>query len=170
MALILASCGGKKSEESQEIQKNQESQLRSLPELDVTDSCKANGHLYIYTIDRVSNDSLGTITDEFGDKFANTVLTITVKKDGAQLFRHTFRKENFKEYLDHEFLSQSILDGCRFDKVEDGKVIFALAVSYPDSDMSQPFSLTIAPDGSYSIAKEDIDFVDEEDDDDYDGV
>ena len=162
-ALLVAGCGNKKEGVSQKEMSEHKSQLRSLPELNLTDSCKASGHLYVYTIDRVSSDSLGVITDEFGDQFANTQLSITVRKDGAQLFHKVFRKENFKQYLTADFLSQSILDGCRFDKVDGGKVIFALAVSYPDSDMSQSFSLTIANDGSYSIEKVDIDFLDEED-------
>ena len=169
IGLLVASCGSKKEETTQKEVSEQPSQTRSLPELNLTDSCKADGHLYIYTIDRISSDSLGTITDEFGDKFADTQLSITVRMDGAQIFHKVFRKENFKQYLTVDFLSQSILDGCRFDKVDDGKVIFALAVSYPDSDMSQSFSLTIAKDGSYSIEKVDIDYLDE-DDDNNDGV
>lgn len=151
-------------------EKKQETRLsRQLPDLHTTDTCHAGNHEYTYTIDRISNDSLGYVIDEFGDKFSATTLTIGVARDGKSIFRHTFTKESFKEYLTEDFLDNSIVDGCRFIRVKEGNVYFELAVSYPDSDMSQPFLLTIAADGSYRVSKDDSLF--DEDDESYnDGV
>ena len=45
----------------------------------------------------------------------------------------------------------------------DGKLVFSLCVSYPESDLSSPFLLTIGPDGSATITKDE--FMDVEPDD-----
>ncbi|MBO7347825.1 MAG: DUF4738 domain-containing protein [Bacteroidaceae bacterium] len=167
-AVILTGCKDKNVQQDN-TPKTQEAMLsRKIPDLHTTDTCNAEGHRFVYTVDRISNDSLGYVIDEFGDKFSATTLTIGVTRDGSRMFSHTFTKASFKAYLTEEFLDNSIVDGCRFMKVEGGNVYFELAVSYPDSDMSQPFLLTIAPDGSYKLSKDDSLF--EEDDSDNDGV
>ncbi|MBR4516678.1 MAG: DUF4738 domain-containing protein, partial [Bacteroidaceae bacterium] len=44
-----------------------------------------------------------------------------------------------------------IMDGMSFNHAEEGKLYFNACVSFPESDMSCPFILTIGPDGSYTI-------------------
>ena len=39
-------------------------------------------------------------------------------------------------------MKNGILDGFRFNRVDNGKLVFSLCVSYPDSDLSAPFLLT----------------------------
>jgi hypothetical protein len=53
-------------------------------------------------------------------------------------------------------MKNGILDGFRFFRVDDGKLVFSLCVSYPDSDLSSPFLLTIGPDGSATITKDEL--------------
>ncbi len=167
-AIILSGCKDKTVQQENTPKKQEGVLSRKMPDLHTTDTCNSNGHKYVYTIDRISNDSLGYVIDEFGDKFSATTLTIGVTSDGSHMFSHTFTKASFKAYLTEEFLDNSIVDGCRFIKVDGGNVYFELAVSYPDSDMSQPFLLTIAPNGSYNLSKDDSLF--EDDDSDRDGV
>lgn len=161
-AAVITGCKDKTVRQETVVEKQETRLSRKLPDLHTTDTCNVGSHRYVYTIDRISNDSLGYVIDEFGDKFSATKLTIGVVRDGNSLFRHTFTKDSFKKYLDKDFLDNSIVDGCRFIRIEEGNVYFELAVSYPDSDMSQPFLLVIAPDGSYNVSKDDSLF-DEED-------
>ena len=55
------------------------------------------------------------------------------------------------------------MDGLRFNHAEEGKLYFNTCVSFPDSDMTCPFILTIGPDGSFTLAP-DPTFGEEEDD------
>ena len=151
---ILAACHSKNTDQANgnlaDIDKTGDI-THQLQNLHVERDTTIGGHKYSYVIDRVSNDSLGTVIDELGARFANTELTISVRRDGGLLFNRTFHKENFSNLIDGDFLSQSILDGCMFYGVHDGNVEFSLAVSYPESDMSQPLMLTIDPSGQHSV-------------------
>lgn len=144
--------------------------MHKLQTLHVERDTTINGHKYSYVIDRISNDSLGIVTDELGARFADTELTISVKRDGSPLFNRTFHKESFSDLIDEHFLSQSILDGCMFYGVEQGNVMFSLAVSYPESDMSQPLMLTIDPSGHHSVRIDNSLNDEPENDSDNDGV
>ena len=53
-------------------------------------------------------------------------------------------------------MKNGILDGFRFNRVDNGKLVFSLCVSYPDSDLSAPFLLTIGPDGSSTIVEDEF--------------
>ena len=52
------------------------------------------------------------------------------------------------------FKKYGIIDGIRFNRAEEGKPYFNPCVSYPESDLSSPFLLTIGPDGSSTITKD----------------
>ena len=129
--------------------------LHRLPTLHVEDTVTSGSNAYAIMIHREACDSLGIVADEMGYRFADNLLKISVKKNGAVLFARTFKKADFLHLLDASFAKHSILDGCRFVQVHEGMVTFFLAVSYPDSDMSRPFKLNIGPDGSYMIVKND---------------
>ena len=43
-----------------------------------------------------------------------------------------------------------------FDRVDENNLRFATSISYPASDIYIPLSITIAPDGSFSIKKDEI--------------
>lgn len=152
---LLASCSNKteqKVQEQQEVVAEQqvENTVRQLPEYHFSETDKSG--VYEYVIDRISSDSLGVVTDDAGVKYANTSITLEVRRNGGRMFHHQFTKSSFSSVADASFLKNALLDGCRFMYVRDGKVVFSMCISYPDSDMSQPFLLTISPDGSYTLA------------------
>ncbi len=158
LLLLLAACSGsdKKVQTETEVatpQQDAASVVHRLPRLHVQDTCHANGNAYSWEIDRMAVDSLGIVQDDMGYRYVDNSVKLQVYRNGSVLFAKTFHKADFAHLLSKDFLSKSILDGCRFIQVEDGIISFALAVSYPDSDMSQPFRLTIAPDGSTALQK-----------------
>ena len=89
--------------------------------------------------------------DEDGTKYQESSWTLHVTRDGRTLFSRSLSKADFKSQLPEDFQKLGIMDGLRFHHIEEGKLYFSTCVSYPDSDMSYPFILTIGPDGSYTI-------------------
>ena len=176
LAMVLGACNKKAQSTGQEAVNEQapaktENTILRLPTLHAEDTVMSGKNVYALMIHREACDSLGIVTDELGYRYADNLLKISVKKNGAMLFSRTFQKKDFLRMLDNDFAEKSILDGCRFMQVHEGMVSYALAVSYPDSDMSRPFKLNIGPDGSYMIVKYD-DLEDEYDTDSlsFDGV
>ena len=176
LAMVLGACNKKSQSADTAVNEEQtqtkvEDIIHRLPTLHAEDTVMSGKNVYALMIHREACDSLGIITDELGYRYADNLLKISVKKNGAVLFSRTFQKKDFLRMLDEDFAEKSILDGCRFLQVHEGMVSYALAVSYPDSDMSRPFKLNIGPDGSYMIVKYD-DLEDEYDTDSisYDGV
>lgn len=158
LLLMLASCGngGEKAGKevgSVDVAQEEASTIHRLPRLHVEDTCRVGGNTYSWVIDRVANDSLRVVEDDMGFRYADNTLKILVRRNGSVIYSHQFTKADFAHLLPRDFVSKSILDGCRFLQVQDGMVTFSLAVSYPESDMSQPFKLNIATDGSTRLVK-----------------
>ena len=131
-----------------------ESMVSSLPDYHYYDSVQMGAHLYTYDVLRQATDSLPHVTDEMGDEARDNTIRLLLTRDGRTYFGHTFTKQTFQSSLDEEFYKRSILDGIRFIGAEAGKgITFIFAVSEPNSDMTVPFSLTVADDGSFSFVK-----------------
>ena len=118
---------------------------------DLTDSVTMGNHLFVYSIHREADDSLKVVIDENGDKFVDNFYDLTIKRDGAGFFRRRFTKLSFGSQLDETFRKNGILDGFRFISAKEGKLTFGVCVSFPESDMSEPFLLTIGPDASFTL-------------------
>lgn len=148
---LLVSCGkdgGKAAEEARvaAAMQEEENTIHHLTELHMADTCRVGGNTYSWTIDRVPCDSLNSIVeDDMGYRYVDNMVKILLRRNGAVVFSRTFTKGDFAHLLDRDFYSHSILDGCRFMQVEDGMMVFSLAVSYPDSDMSQPLQALRCP-------------------------
>lgn len=159
LLIVLCSACGKTADKEGTRQENTSDMadmnvIHRLPDLHVEDTVISGSNVYVWTIDRVSCDSIGIVKDEMGYRFADNLLSITIRKNGSPFFSRTFKKSSFSHLLDEDFARQSILDGCRFLQVHEGMLTFSLAVSYPESDMSRPFKLNIGPDGSFMILED----------------
>ena len=134
-----------------------------MKDYDLTDSVTLGSHLYVYTIHRQADDSLKVVVDENGDKFVDNYYDLTIVRDGANFFRRRFTKLSFGSQLDESFRKNGILDGFRYMSAKEGKLTFGVCVSYPESDMSEPFLLTVGPDGSFTLEPDMAPDIEEED-------
>lgn len=151
-ATLFCSCKKETAKETTSIEVAETGpQTHRLDALHYIDSLKVGSRSYVYTLHRDSDEDLGTVIDEYDDKWVNSFYELTVECNGQPFFQKRFVKETLGRLLTEDFKRMGILDGFRFMQVEDGKLIFSFCVSYPNSDMSAPFLLTIAPDGSHSI-------------------
>lgn len=160
MALAVVLCAGCKKEVKTEPEPVKEEkvveQTYSLETYHYTDSVKVGAYTYAYTLHREADEALGIVVDEYDDKWVNTFYLLKVWRNGAPFFEKRFEKETLGSLLPEDFRKSGIIDGFRFTGVEDAKLCFSLCVSYPNSDMSAPFLLTIGPDGSYSMKPDEV--------------
>ncbi len=172
LAMLSTSCGNKETQtETPTVEVQQEeSSITRMSTYEFRDSATIGSHLYVYSIVRQADENLPAVTDEMGDTFADNSIQLRISKDGNTYFDQRITKRNFDSKLDKEFLANSILDGVRFMKAEAGRgLTFSFSVSYPESDMTCPFSVTITDDGNMWIVKDEVMDLEGEDDD-ADGV
>lgn len=136
--------------------------INRLPEYEYTETVMQGSHKVVYTITSRPDDELPTVVDEDGAKYKDNIYKLVIVKDGQPFFSRNFTKADFKSQLSSNFQKYGIMDGMRFNRAEEGKLYFNCCVSYPESDMSCPFILTIGPDGSYAIAPDNT--INDEDD------
>lgn len=152
LALSLFSCTPQKTETQETTQTEQATEeVHSLNDYAYTDSLMQGKHKVLYTITSQPDDELPVVVDEDGVKYKDNRYKLHIVKDGQTLFDRSFTKADFKSMISSEFQKYGIMDGLRFNYAAEGKLYFNACVSYPDSDMSCPFILTIGPDGSYTI-------------------
>ena len=150
--IFMSSCSPQKPAPQQTTQTEQDdNEVRSLPDYAYTDSLTQGSHKIVYYITSEADSTLKVVEDEDGIKFADNRWKLVIKKDGKQLFSHSFTKADFKSQLPDDFQKYGIMDGLRFHHALEGRLYFNTCVSFPDSDMSCPFFLIIGPDGSYRI-------------------
>lgn len=153
LSVVCVSCKNKQDNgEASVASVSEEAPLptgKTLP-LNIDRKTKADGHDYHYIINREPIDN--TVEDEEGNVFYDNEISILVERDGGQMYKRSFTRENFLSMLDEGFRQYGILDGCRFVKIDKGSVVFSLCVSYPESDLFTPFLLTVHPDGSGSFS------------------
>ena len=155
LILLLASCGNKDSKKDAWVAPEHEVVTRQMPELSLADSLVVNGRQYVYEILRTPSDSLQKVKDDMGDLYLDNTIRLTLQRNGSKFFDKTFTKATFAKDIDKDFYDNAILDGIRFLKAEPGKgLVFSFAVSYPDSDMSVPFLMTITDSGSFTFVKD----------------
>ena len=158
-AILLAACGrGSKPAEALVGQGDMEvsdtiSGIQRMRTYDYSDSIRQGSHLYVYTIHREACDSLPMVTDESGYIFADNIYQLTILKDGQPFVRRRFTKSSFAHLLSADFRKQGILDGFMCDTSQPG-LHFAVSVSYPQSDMYEPFLLTFDEQGGMVLERD----------------
>jgi len=165
--LVSAFCScenkaGSNSDNSLQTSEQQPVEHR-MKDYDLTDSVTLGNHLFVYNIHREADDSLKVVVDENGDKFVDNYYDLTIQKDGGNFFRRRFTKASFGSQLDDNFRKNGILDGFRFMSAKEGMLTFGVCVSFPESDMSEPFVLTVGPDGSFTLEPDTAPDIEEED-------
>jgi len=115
------------------------------------------GKSYHIAIHRIASDSLQRVKTEAGEWFIDNKISLRITLDnGSKIFSKTFTKKSFSSVVPEDFLSHSILEGLVFDKVTASGLNFAASVCYPQTDLYFPLRITIASDGSMSMAKEEL--------------
>ena len=127
--------------------------VQRMHEYNFSDTVLIDGREYIYKLHREASDSLPTVSDDEGTRYADNVYTLTIMAGGQQFFHRTFTKAAFASYLSSDFRQQGILDGMMLDTSLPG-LAFAVSVSMPQSDMIEPLLLHVDRQGGITIERD----------------
>lgn len=116
------------------------------------------GKEYQSFIQRVPNDSLSRVKNDVGDVFVDNSITLRLTRGNEKVFSKTFTKHNFSSLVSGDFMKHAILEGMVFDKTTSQGFVYAVSVSYPQTDLYIPISITITADGKMSMVKEELMF------------
>ena len=156
-AFLFSACrSDRKSNIIVETQTNYVPQEHRMPDYNFSDTVRMGSHQFVYTIHREADASLPKVKDEVGDTYLDNFYQLIIERDNAAFFERRFAKSDLRPQLARDFQRNGIIDGFRFISAGEGRLQFGLCVSYPESDMSAPFILTIGPDASYSIEADDV--------------
>ena len=104
------------------------------------------GKDYHIFLSRTPSDSLPHVNTEMGDEYLDNQIVLKITRGNERVFSKTFTRKSFASLLDEEFMSKSILEG----------MVFAASISYPQTDLYVPVSITITADGGMSLKKEEL--------------
>ena len=139
--LGLGSCGGHTQQDCRNLEEYEKpdttNAVQEMKDYHYSAEVRAGDVRYAYDIVREVNDSLPLVTGDEGARYADNYIRLRVNREGRQIFNHVFVKESFKDFLDRSLR-------------------FAASVCYPESDIYIPLTITLSPDGSYRITKDEI--------------
>lgn len=111
---------------------------------------------YHSLVQRTPDEDLPRVKNEQGDVFVDNTITLKLTRGGEKVFHKTFTKQDFSALVDAGFMKNAILEGMVFDKTTTQGFVYAVSVSYPQTDLYIPISVKIAPDGKMSMVKEEL--------------
>jgi len=114
------------------------------------------GKEYKSFVRRVPCDSLSRVKNDRGEAFVDNTITLRLTQGSEKIFGKTFTKQNFSSLVSGEFMKHAVLEGMVFDKTTPQGFVYAVSVSYPQTDLYIPISVTITPDGKMSMVKEEL--------------
>jgi len=160
VALCLA-CGGKKEtpknsieERAFQLRTDEKTGIQRMQRSDAQGNVVAGGAEFHYTISRVPCDSLPKVKDEQGNLFVDNYIDLKVTRNGNQkVLSKRFTKQSFSGQVEQSFLKNAILEGLVFDREENGKLLFAASVCYPQTDLFVPLKITLSSNGNFQIEK-----------------
>lgn len=101
-------------------------------------------------------DSLPLASDGQRRYYDNTITLRIVRADGSVFFNRTFRKTDFKQYVDDIYYKDGALLGIVFVRADGDDLEFAASVGNPDksSDEYVPLVMRVSGMGDVSISKD----------------
>ena len=169
---LLGACGGKATppvstagENDYALENTSPDGIQRMQPYHFSDTVRTDGHTYVYTLHREASDSLPTVSDDEGNRYADNVYTLTISSGDQIAFQRRFTKQTFASYLSAEFLKKGVLDGMMCDKSLPG-LRFAVSVSLPQSDMFEPLLMQVDTHGGIVISRDERGEAEFEDDGD----
>ena len=158
--LLCYSCGGNNPQTTSGYSEYEKpdttNSVQEMKDYHYSAEVKVGQTRYTYDIVREVNDTLPLVTGDDGERYADNYIRLRVNREGKEIFNKVFTKNHFRSYMEKGFISHAILEGMAFDKADGNNLRFATSVSYPASDIYIPLSITISPDGSYQITKDEV--------------
>ncbi|MDE5676925.1 DUF4738 domain-containing protein [Phocaeicola sp.] len=162
--VVMSGCGGKENTSANKVEQLM-FQIESVDSVTgvqrmrvsrVDESIVSNGKKYHLFIERAPSDSLPNVRSDMGLFADNRAIVRISRENGHRVFSKIFTKYSFSEFLKPTNFPHYVLEGIVFDeeKTQAGEnIVLAASVTFPQTDMYVPFSITITPEGKMSILK-----------------
>ncbi|NDW11419.1 DUF4738 domain-containing protein [Bacteroides sp. 214] len=121
-------------------------------ELEVT----FKGKNYKVFLARTPDSSLPQVKSETGDMFLDNKIELKITQGGSNIFSKTFRKQDFSSVVAASFMKNAILEGMVYNKVSAQGIVLAASVSYPQTDLYIPISITITAEGKMTMVRDEL--------------
>lgn len=112
------------------------------------------GKDYHYSIVRTPNDSLAHVMSEMGSTYVDNQIAFRLTRGGESICGKTFTKNSFSSVIEADFLSKSVLESLAYNKTTPEGMVFVASISYPQTDLYFPVSVTISSDGKMTMKRE----------------
>lgn len=158
--LALVSCKEKKSSTiivtKRKAQVTQKSQIHKTGDYSQSTDVEWVGNKYVVESKLVADSSLPLTTDGASRYYDNRVTIRVLRADGTEFFKQSFTKDNFKSYIDQNYIKDGALLGVVFVKAEGNFLHFAASVGNPDkvSDEYVPLAMKVDNFGNVTISKD----------------
>jgi hypothetical protein len=159
---LLVACSGKKDgkkDDTRVLMENiTDSQgIQRMQPSVTTETVEHNGKNYTIALSRFADDTLPLVESEVGDKFVDNKITLHILEGSKEIFNKTFTKDDFASIVGSQFLKKSMLEGMVYDSESSSRGLsFAVSVSYPQTDLFFPITVTISNSGKMSMKKEEV--------------
>lgn len=138
----------KDSVDSQGVQRMQPSKIEQ--------TISFKGKDYHSYVNRIPADSLARVENDMGDVFVDNTIALRLTRGNENVFSKTFTKQSFSSLITADFMKRAILEGMVFDKTTTQGLVYAVSVSYPQTDLYIPISVIITPDGKMLMVREEL--------------
>lgn len=114
-----------------------------------TDTIQLAGDKYTLQIQCQADSSI-VVRDAVDTEFYDNAITLNLRKDGQELFTHTFHKS---EFSGHYEASKNILQGIAYSHTEGSRIILGAVVGEPANDEGGiNYRIVVDTNGNYSIS------------------
>ena len=84
------------------------------------------------------------VDDGTGNKYYDNSITLRVTgKDGIDVLKRVFTKQDFAKYVGEDYLKNNVLLGVVFDRVDNDYIYFAASVGAPDKMSDEYIPLVV---------------------------
>ena len=145
---LVTSCNeGKKTNDiithKQEV-KTVKKTVQKIGDYEQTRTIDWHGSVYNVSIERKADNSLSIVDDGTGNKYYdNRIMLRITGKDGLDVLKRSFTKEDFSKYVGADYLKNNVLLGLVFDRVDDDYIYFAASVGAPDKMSDEYIPLVV---------------------------
>lgn len=118
--------------------------IQKIGDYEQTRTVDRHGSVYNVSIERKADVNLPLVDDGTGNKYYdNRIRLCLTGKDGKDLLRRDFTKDDFRKYVGDEYAKNNVLLGVVFDRVDDDFIYFAASVGSPDKMSDEYIPLVV---------------------------
>ncbi len=145
---LIISCGENKKTNDiithiQEIKPTKKS-VQKIGDYEQNRTVDWHGSVYSISIERKADTSLPAVDDGTGNKYYDNSITLRVTgKDGIDVLKRVFTKQDFAKYVGEDYLKNNVLLGVVFDRVDNDYMYFAASVGAPDKMSDEYIPLVV---------------------------